>query len=82
MVTVWRDFKYIMFYNSFIVGNISSLNAEINQNNFYVNEGFYDSNRFSPQICFISDTTFFVIWYGEGPFAQSTNIWQNVFCFR
>ena len=79
MVTVWRDFKDAMFYNSYIVGNISNLDAEINQNNFYVNEGFYDSNRFSPQVCFISDTTFFVIWYGEGPFAPNRQIYGRMF---
>ena len=79
MVTVWRDSKDAMFYNSYIVGNTSNLDAGINQNNFYVNEGFYDSNRFSPQVCFISDTTFFVIWYGEGPFAPNRQIYGRMF---
>ncbi len=79
MVTVWRDFKDAMFYNSYIVGNISNLDAEINQNNFFVNEGFYDSNRSSPKVCFISDTTFFVIWYGDGPLAPNRQIYGRLF---
>lgn len=80
MVTVWRDFKLLMFYNSEIVGNISDITeGELNSSNFFVNEEFYDANRFSPDVCFIDDTTFFVIWYGDGPYTYNRDIYGRFF---
>ncbi|NWF88671.1 MAG: T9SS type A sorting domain-containing protein [Ignavibacteriaceae bacterium] len=81
MVTVWRDFKLLMFFNSEIVGNISNLaEGGLNPNNFFINEEYYDAHRGSPEVCFINDTTFFVIWSGNGPYTiTNSGIYGRIF---
>ena len=84
MVNVWEDLRELSAFNSQIRANVSSIDEQFNPINFQVNEDFMDAFRYSPEICFLNDTTFFVIWYGNGRSSPGlfSSLWKNLFCFR
>jgi hypothetical protein len=81
MVTVWTDSRLQMFFSTEIMGNISNVNDdELNPVNFLVNQEYYDAIRGGDDISFIDDTTFFVIWSGNGPYTiANSGIYGRIF---
>lgn len=65
LIVVWQ--KESFTYNSFIWGDIFTIGTDTLEDNFQFNDIYFDAKRFSPNVCFINDSIFIVVWSGEGP---------------
>lgn len=65
LATAWRNDSPTT-WNSFIDGKILSIPNNINIGLRY-NSEYYDSERFNPNIAWLSDSTFIIVWQGDAP---------------
>lgn len=65
LVIVWRDI--LVTFNSHIQGQLLPLGADsVSQNFQFSDTVFFDSERISPDVCFLNDSIFIVVWCGLG----------------
>ncbi len=60
----WRSVT--MFFNSYIRAMSRSHTSGVVSEAIDVNDSYHDAQRFSPKVVGVDDTTFFVLWSGNG----------------
>jgi len=61
-------------FNSYIRGQILPIGSDTVGSSLLFNDIYYDANRWSPDVNFIDDSTFVVVWFGEGPETPGPNM--------
>jgi hypothetical protein len=64
-VAVWQ-IRPLIGFNSFIWGQLFRISGDTMFNNIQFNDNFRDAGRFAPDAAFLNDTTFIVVWAGNG----------------
>ncbi|MFQ5772531.1 MAG: T9SS type A sorting domain-containing protein [bacterium] len=75
LVVVWSE--AVFSFNSFIFGQLLTIDGDLLYSNFVVNDSFYDSARGMTDAAFLNDTTFIVVWSGDGP-PPGNSVWGQL----
>ncbi len=73
---VWNE--VVQSFNRFVFGRTLTNNGVPISEEFVVNDPFYDSVRNWTDVTFLNDSTFIVVWSGEGlssPFTSNNSVW-------
>ena len=74
---VWQELS--QSYNSYIFGKvIDVLSDTITTKDILINDVYFDAYRYNPEIDFIIDTTFIVVWYGGGPQTPDQGVYGQI----
>lgn len=77
-VVVWQV-RPLIGFNSFIWGQLFTISGDTIFNNFELNDNFRDAGRTSPDAVFLTDTTFIVVWAGNGrETGTSTGVYGQI----
>ena len=81
--TVWE--QRLWSFNSFIDGSLYKLNGDLIEKFFYIygyndyNDTYFDAYRKEPDICFLSDSNYIVVWYGGGaPLPDNSSVYGQI----
>ncbi len=69
VVVVWRSLSWT--FNSYIMGQLLTLNGDTLSGNVMFNDNYGDAERFEPDVTFLTDTTLIVVWDGDGPAGKA-----------
>ncbi len=77
VVAVWQ--VPLISFNSYIWGQLLTISGDTVSGNTRFNDIFRDAERSYPDVAFIDDTTFVVVWAGNGPqTGTSTGIYGQI----
>ncbi|MFQ5709249.1 MAG: T9SS type A sorting domain-containing protein [bacterium] len=77
-MVVWEVSQPTIF-NSLIGGQLLTVSGDTVSGNVEFNDSFGDADRFAPDVAFLTDTTFIVVWSGNGPgTGSSTGIYGQI----
>lgn len=65
-------------WNAYIKGQILPFSGDSSYENIQFNDAYFDALRFSPDITYLNDSTFIVVWSGDGPDTPNTGVYGQI----
>ena len=76
IILIWVQRSWT--FNSYIFGQLLSIQGEPIGIPFQLNDPYFDAQRGMPNVCFLNDTTFIVVWSGGGPDTPDNGIYGQI----